>query len=142
MIEAAVEDLAVKRSIVAALDPVVPPEAIVATNTSALSVAAIAAGSSRPGRILGLHFFNPAPLMALVEVIAAPTTDPDVADRAAARMTAWGEVRAADTPGFIVNRVNRPFTIEALRMLEAGDAGVAATDEALRAAGFPWVPTS
>jgi 3-hydroxybutyryl-CoA dehydrogenase len=142
VIEAAVEDLAVKRSIVAALDPVVPPEAIVATNTSALSVAAIAAGSRRPGRVLGLHFYNPAPLMALVEVVAAPTTDPDVADRAAARMTAWGKtpVRAADSPGFIVNRVNRPFTIEALRMLEAGDAGVVATDDALRAAGFPMGP--
>ena len=77
------------------------PDAIVATNTSALSVAAIAAGSARPERVLGLHFFNPAPLMALVEVVAAPTTDPAVADRAAALMTAWGKtpVRAADTPG-------------------------------------------
>ena len=80
--------------------------------------------------------------MALVEVVAAPTTDPAVADRAAALMTAWGKtpVRAADTPGFIVNRVNRPFTIEALRMLEAGDAGVEAVDGAMRAAGFPMGP--
>jgi 3-hydroxybutyryl-CoA dehydrogenase len=142
VIEAAVEDLAVKRAIVAGLDRVLAPDAIVATNTSALSVAAIAAGSARPGRVLGLHFFNPAPLMALVEVVAAPTTDPAVADRAAALMTTWGKtpVRAADTPGFIVNRVNRPFTIEALRMLEAGDAGVDAIDGAMRAAGFPMGP--
>ena len=80
--------------------------------------------------------------MALVEVVAAPATDPAVADRAAALMTAWGKtpVRAADTPGFIVNRVNRPFTIEALRMLETGDAGVEAIDGAMRAAGFPMGP--
>jgi 3-hydroxybutyryl-CoA dehydrogenase len=142
VIEAAVEDLAVKRAVVAALDRVLAPEAIVATNTSALSVAAIADGSARPGRVLGLHFFNPAPLMALVEVVAAPATDPAVADRAAALVTAWGKtpVRAADTPGFIVNRVNRPFTIEALRMLEAGDAGVEAIDDAMRAARFPMGP--
>jgi 3-hydroxybutyryl-CoA dehydrogenase len=142
VIEAAVEDLAVKRAIVEALDRVLTPDAIVATNTSALSVAAIAAGSARPQRVLGLHFFNPAPLMALVEVVAAPTTDPAVADRAAALVTTWGKtpVRAADMPGFIVNRVNRPFTIEALRMLEAGDAGVEAVDGAMRAAGFPMGP--
>ncbi len=142
VIEAAAEDLAVKRGILAALDRVLAPGAIVATNTSALSVAAIASGSARPDRVLGLHFFNPAPLMALVEVVAAPTTDPAVADRAAALMTAWGKtpVRAADTPGFIVNRVNRPFTIEALRMLEAGDAGVEVIDDAMRAAGFPMGP--
>ena len=142
VIEAAIEDLAVKRGIVAGLDGVLAPDAIVATNTSALSVAAIAAGFARPERGLGLHFFNPAPLMALVDVVAAPTTDPTVADRAAALMTAWGKtpVRAADTPGFIVNRVNRPFTIEALRMLETDDAGVEAVDGAMRAAGFPMGP--
>ena len=80
--------------------------------------------------------------MALVEVVAAPTTDPAVADRAAARMTAWGKtpVRAADTPGFIVNRVNRPFTIQALRMLEDRVAGIESIDDAMRAAGFPMGP--
>jgi 3-hydroxybutyryl-CoA dehydrogenase len=142
VIEAAIEDLAIKRGIVAALDGVLAPDAIVATNTSALSVAEIAAGSTRPARVVGLHFFNPAPLMALVEVVAAPTTDPAVAERAANLMTAWGKtaVRAADTPGFIVNRVNRPFTIEALRMLEAGVAGVEAIDDAMRTAGFPMGP--
>jgi 3-hydroxybutyryl-CoA dehydrogenase len=142
VIEAAVEDLAVKVGIVAALDPLLAPDAIVATNTSALSVAAIAAGSMMPERVIGLHFFNPAPLMALVEVVAAPATDPVVVDRAVALMTAWGKspVRVADTPGFIVNRVNRPFTIEALRMLEAGDAGVEAIDGAMRRAGFPLGP--
>ena len=142
VIEAAIEDLAVKRGIVAGLDGVLAPDAIVATNTSALSVATIAEGSARPDRVLGLHFFNPAPLMALVEVVVAPTTELEVADRAAALMTAWGKtpVRAADTPGFIVNRVNQPFTIEALRMLEAGDAGAEGIDGAMRAAGFPMGP--
>jgi 3-hydroxybutyryl-CoA dehydrogenase len=92
--------------------------------------------------VVGLHFFNPAPVMRLVEVVAAPGTDPAVADRAAALVASWGRqpVRSADSPGFIVNRVNRPFTIEALRMLEAGDATVAAIDGAMKVDGFPMGP--
>jgi len=141
-IEAALEDLELKREIFRALDAAADPDAILATNTSALSVGAIAEVVQFPGRVVGLHFFNPAPVMALVEVVLGPATDPAVADRAVALVESWGKtaVRCADTPGFVVNRVNRPFTIEALRMLEAGEASVAAIDDAMRAAGYPMGP--
>jgi len=142
VIEAALESLELKRTIFAALDAAAPPTTILATNTSALSIASIAAATTRPERVIGLHFFNPAPVMALVEVVAGPATDSDVVDAAVALVARWGKtpVRSADAPGFIVNRVNRPFTIEALRMLEANDATVEEIDEALRAAGFPMGP--
>jgi len=141
-IEAALEDLELKREIFRALDAAADPEAILATNTSALSVGAIADVIRFPGRVVGLHFFNPAPVMALVEVVLGPATDPAVADRATALVEGWGKtaVRCTDSPGFIVNRVNRPFTIEALRMLEAGEASVEAVDRAMRAAGYPMGP--
>ena len=140
-IEAALEDLELKRDIFSALDAA-SPDAILATNTSALSVDAIADATARPERVVGLHFFNPAPVMRLVEVVSGPRTDPDVADRAAALVTSWGKtaVRSADSPGFIVNRVNRPFTIEALRMLEAREASVEEIDGAIRGLGFPMGP--
>jgi 3-hydroxybutyryl-CoA dehydrogenase len=140
-IEAAIEDLELKRDIFRALD-VAAPDAILATNTSALSVAAIAEGTARPGRVVGLHFFNPAPVMPLVEVVVAPGTDQRIKVRAAALVQGWGKtaVLSKDSPGFIVNRVNRPFTLEALAMLERGEAGVVAIDEAVRAAGYPMGP--
>jgi 3-hydroxybutyryl-CoA dehydrogenase len=142
VLEAALEDLALKRIIFRTLDGATPPETILATNTSALSIAAIAEATDRPERVIGLHFFNPAPLMPLVEVVSAPDTDAAVADRAAALVEGWGKtaVRTADTPGFIVNRVNRPFTLEALALLADGAAGVEAIDAALRAEGFPMGP--
>lgn len=142
VIEAALESLELKRTIFAALDAAAPTSTILATNTSALSIASIAAATTRPERVIGLHFFNPAPVMALVEVVAGPGTDPGVIDTAVALVERWGKtaVRSTDAPGFIVNRVNRPFTIEALRMLEAGDATVEEIDGALRAAGFPMGP--
>jgi len=142
VIEAAIEVLDLKRDIFRALDDAAGADAILATNTSALSVASIAEAATRPDRILGLHFFNPAPVMPLVEVVAATTTAPSVAERAAAIVTGWGKtpVMSADSPGFIVNRVNRPFTIEALRILESGAAAITAIDDALRAAGFPMGP--
>ena len=142
VIEAVLEDLAAKRAILRALDAETWSEAILATNTSALSVEAIARATAQPARVLGLHFFNPAPVMPLVEVIVAPSTDPAVAERATRLMIAWGKVtvRCADTPGFIVNRVNRPFTLEALAMLAAGDASVGSIDAAVRAAGYPMGP--
>ena len=141
-IEAAIEDLDLKRTIFGALDREAPSEAILATNTSALSVADIAAATNRPDHVLGLHFFNPAPLMPLVEVVRAPGTDADSIKRASALMERWGKtpVVVADAPGFIVNRVNRPFTIEALRMLEAGEAGISDIVVAMRAAGYPMGP--
>ncbi len=143
VVEAALEDLALKRRIFATLDSIAPPVTILATNTSALAVASIADGAGRhPGRVVGLHFFNPAPVMNLVEVVAPPGADPVAVARATTIVEAWGKtpVRTADTPGFIVNRVNRPFTLEALGMLEAGIGSVEAIDAALRADGYPMGP--
>ena len=142
VVEAALEDLSVKQSLFEALDRAARPEAILATNTSALAIGAIAAATSLPGRVLGLHFFNPPPVMALVEVVAAPTTDGTVARTAMATMAAWGKtpIRCADTPGFIVNRVNRPFTLEALRAVEAGAGPIRAIDDAVRGLGYRMGP--
>ncbi len=143
VIEAIVEDLETKRDLFAELDSAAPPNTILATNTSALSVTAIAEGAlMHPERVLGLHFFNPAPVMLLVEVVAGDRTDSTVLEQATGIVTTWGKtpVLSADTPGFIVNRVNRPFTIEALRVLEAGEARVAEIDAAVRADGFSMGP--
>ena len=142
IVEAALEDLALKRTIFRTLDAAAPPETILATNTSALSIAAIAEATDRPDRVIGMHFFNPAPVMPLVEIVTAPETDPSIASAATALVERWGKtaVRCADTPGFVVNRVNRPYTIEALRLLEGGAASVEAIDGAMRAADFPMGP--
>ena len=142
VIEAALENLDLKRTIFGTLDSVADPTAVLATNTSALPIAAIAAATTHPARVVGLHFFNPAPVMRLVEVVPGPATDAGTVERATALVASWGRtpVTSADRPGFIVNRVNRPFTIEALRILEAGEASVAQIDEAIREAGFPLGP--
>ena len=143
VIEAALEDLALKQTIFRALDASAPGDTILATNTSALSITAIAeAAAALPERVLGLHFFNPVPLMALVEVVAGRRTAKAVVERASEFVRSWGKtpVRSADTPGFIVNRVNRPFTIEALRILEEGAADIESIDGAMRDAGFPMGP--
>jgi 3-hydroxybutyryl-CoA dehydrogenase len=142
VIEAALESLELKQTIFRALDAVADPATILATNTSALSIASIAAATTHPERVLGLHFFNPAPLMALVEVVAGPATDPALVSAAETLVTSWGKtaVRSTDSPGFIVNRVNRPYTLQALRLLEAGSASIEAIDEALRDDGFPLGP--
>ncbi|MEO5939571.1 MAG: 3-hydroxyacyl-CoA dehydrogenase NAD-binding domain-containing protein [Candidatus Limnocylindrales bacterium] len=142
VIEAALESVALKEVIFRALDAIAAPSTILATNTSALSIASIAAATRHPERVVGLHFFNPAPVMALVEVVAGPATDPAIAAAAADLVTSWGKtaVRSADSPGFIVNRVNRPFTLRALRLLETGLATVEAIDDAIRGAGFPLGP--
>jgi 3-hydroxybutyryl-CoA dehydrogenase len=142
IIEAVLEDLAAKRALFRALDAATWSEVILATNTSALSVGAIAHATVQPQRVVGLHFFNPAPVMPLVEVVIGPWTDPAVAERCLVAMTSWGKVpvRCADTPGFIVNRVNRPFTLEALAILVAGRGSVAAIDTAMRSAGYPMGP--
>ncbi|MDP9483411.1 MAG: 3-hydroxyacyl-CoA dehydrogenase NAD-binding domain-containing protein [Chloroflexota bacterium] len=142
VIEAVLEDLALKRSIFTVLDAAARPGSILATNTSALSVAAIAGATLHPARVIGLHFFNPAPVMALVEVVAPSSADPGVVRAATELVEAWGKttVRTADSPGFIVNRVNRPFTLEALALLEAGIGSVESIDAAVRAAGYPMGP--
>lgn len=142
VIEAALEDLGLKREIFRALDAGAPADTILASNTSALSIGDIASVTAHPERILGLHFFNPVPRMALVEVVPGPATAPDVVSRAEDLVRSWDKtpIRSADTPGFIVNRVNRPFTIQALRMLEADEASVEAIDQAMRDAEFPLGP--
>ncbi len=142
VIEAAPEDLDLKRDLFGRLDAVADPETILATNTSALSVARIAGAASRPERVLGMHFFNPVPLMALVEVIVGPLTDAAAADSVAllARRLGKTPVVAADTPGFIVNRVQRAYYLEAFRIYEAGLAAPDAIDEALRGIGFRMGP--
>ena len=142
VIEAALEDLPTKQAIFRELDDAAHPSAILTTNTSALSIAAIGAETRRPQRVAGLHFFNPAPVMRLVEVVGAPGTSTGVLDRLVLLMEGWGRtpVRSADAPGFIVNRVNRGFTLEPLAALEAGEASVAAIDRAARDEGYPMGP--
>lgn len=142
VIEAAIEDLELKRTIFRALDSAAGPEVLLATNTSALSVSSIAEGAARPERVLGMHFFNPAPVMALVEVVAAEATSRGAIETAMSFAQRLGKTAVAcrDAPGFIVNRVNRPFTLEALRMVERGESSVEAIDRAMEAAGYPMGP--
>ena len=137
VIEAVVEDLGVKRSLFADLEQVCPIEAILASNMSSLSISDVAADLHRPGRVAGLHFFNPAPVLPLVEVIAGEHSDPKVLDVLVATAQAWGKtpVRAASTPGFIVNRVARPFYGEAFRLLESGILDAATIDAMLHESG-------
>ncbi|HET6650535.1 MAG TPA: 3-hydroxyacyl-CoA dehydrogenase NAD-binding domain-containing protein [Candidatus Limnocylindria bacterium] len=142
VVEAIPEDIELKRDAFRRLDAVASAESILATNTSSLSVARIAAATGDPGRVVGMHFFNPVPLMALVEVIAGPMTRPEVIDSVAllARRLAKTPVVAADTPGFIVNRVARPYYLEAFRIVGEGAASVEAVDDAMRGIGFKMGP--
>ncbi|MFE5618704.1 3-hydroxyacyl-CoA dehydrogenase [Streptomyces sp. NPDC056524] len=137
VVEAIVELLPVKRELFAELERIVGDDTLLATNTSSLSVTAIAGGLRLPGRFVGLHFFNPAPLLPLVEVVSGFATDASAATRAYETAKAWGKtpVRCADTPGFIVNRIARPFYAEALRVYEEGVADPATIDAALRECG-------
>ena len=137
VVEAIVEDLDVKRKLFAELEDLVAPGCILATNTSSISVTAIAAQLKRPERLVGMHFFNPVPLMALVEVISGVATDKSVADTVYATAEAWGKnpVHAKSTPGFIVNRVARPYYAEALRLLQEQAADAATLDAVMRDCG-------
>jgi 3-hydroxybutyryl-CoA dehydrogenase len=137
VIEAIVEDLAAKRALFTALEGVVGGPCVLATNTSSLSVAAIAGGCRDASRVVGIHFFNPAPVMPLVEIVPAITTDAAVAQAVRALVDGWGKVTvvATDTPGFIVNRVARPFYGESLRILEEHVADTATIDWAMRELG-------
>jgi 3-hydroxybutyryl-CoA dehydrogenase len=137
VVEAIVERLDVKRDSFSRLERSVADDCVLATNTSSLSIAAIGAATTHADRVVGMHFFNPAPLMALVEIVPAITTAPAIAERTRALAAAWGKttVVATDTPGFIVNRVARPFYGEALRILEEGLTDVATIDWALRDVG-------
>jgi 3-hydroxybutyryl-CoA dehydrogenase len=120
VIEAIVENLEAKRALFSELESVVADDAILASNTSSLSPTALAAGLRQPGRLVGLHFFNPVPAMQLVEVISGLATEPAIADAAAELAAEWGKtvVRSTATPGFIVNRIARPFYAEAWRVYE------------------------
>lgn len=137
VVEAVIEDLEVKRTVFHQLDSVTNNDCILATNTSSLSVASIASATAHPERVLGLHFFNPAPLMPLVEVVPALTSSNQFVDAAFELVQNWGKIAvlAKDTPGFIVNRVARPFYGEALKMLEEGMANVATIDWAMKELG-------
>ncbi len=136
-IEAIIENLAIKQKVFSELETYVADDCIIASNTSSLSIASIAASLQKPERCVGIHFFNPAPLMKLVEVIPAIQTSQDILDKATQTITDWKKVVAVakDTPGFIVNRVARPFYGEALRIYEEGVADFATIDWALKSLG-------
>lgn len=137
VIEAIVENLEVKRKLFEELETIVAPNCILASNTSSLSMASIAASVKTSGRVVGIHFFNPAPLMALVEVIPAVQTRTDVLELAVNTIQSWKKTVAVakDTPGFIVNRVARPFYSEALRIYEEGIADFSTIDHAMKSLG-------
>jgi 3-hydroxybutyryl-CoA dehydrogenase len=143
VIEAIVEDLAAKQALFAKLEDIVGDDCLLASNTSSLSVTAIAKGCRRPGRVGGFHFFNPVPLMKVVEVIDGILTEPWVGEALTKVAVRVGHqpVRAADTPGFIVNHAGRGFGTEALRILQEGVAPFDEVDRILRdAAGFRMGP--
>lgn len=141
-IEAIVENLDIKKKVFQELESYVSDDCIIASNTSSLSIASIAASLEKPERCIGIHFFNPAPLMKLVEVIPAVQTAQDVTDTCVTTIENWKKVVAVakDTPGFIVNRVARPFYSESLRIYEEGIASFATIDYALKALGFKMGP--
>ncbi|MFE9645238.1 3-hydroxyacyl-CoA dehydrogenase [Streptomyces sp. NPDC006365] len=137
VVEAVLERLDVKQQLLRELEEIVTHDCLLATNTSSLSVTAIGAALRNPGRFVGLHFFNPAPLLPLVEVVSGFATDVTSATRAYETARAWGKtpVACADTPGFIVNRIARPFYAEAFAVYEAQAADPATVDAVLRESG-------
>jgi 3-hydroxyacyl-CoA dehydrogenase len=143
VIEAVLEELELKREVFAELDRVCRPDAILATNTSALSVAEIAEATTRPERVVGAHFFNPAPVLPLVEIVRAPASSPDAVQAA----YAWAEragkqpVTCNDTPGFIVNRILIPLLNDCVRVLDEAGVEPADLDKAMTSgAGWPLGP--
>ncbi|NCT84332.1 MAG: 3-hydroxyacyl-CoA dehydrogenase [Comamonadaceae bacterium] len=142
VVEAIVENLEIKRALFAELEALLPAEAVIATNTSSISVTALARGMQHPGRLVGMHFFNPVPLMKLVEVVSGLGTDPAVAQAVFELAGRWGKtaVHARSTPGFIVNRIARPYYAEALLLLQERAAAPELIDACLRAAGFRMGP--
>ncbi len=143
VIEAIVEKLEAKKAVFTEVEKVVGAHCIIASNTSSLSITSIAAACNIPSRVMGLHFFNPAPLMALVEVVPAIQTDANLVHQAKELMETWGKtaVLAKDTPGFIVNRLARPFYSEAIRIYEEGIASMETIDWAMtNIGGFKMGP--
>ncbi|HIA10529.1 MAG TPA: 3-hydroxybutyryl-CoA dehydrogenase [Flavobacteriales bacterium] len=137
IIEAIVENLQIKKNVFEEIESVVSDTCIIASNTSSLSIASIAAACKNPQRVMGIHFFNPAPLMPLVEIISAVQTDPQLTANMKKTIESWGKVpvSAQDTPGFIVNRIARPFYGEAIRILEEDLANVPTIDWAMKELG-------
>ncbi len=143
VIEAIVEDRDIKAGLFQTLEALCADDCILATNTSSISVTAISAGMARPERLVGMHFFNPAPIMKLVEVISGLATDPGIVELIYQTAMSWGKVavHARSTPGFIVNRVARPFYAEGLRIVEEGGATAAEVDACLKSStGFRMGP--
>lgn len=137
IIEAIIENLDVKKDVFSSIESLVSKDCILASNTSSLSIASIASACERSERVLGIHFFNPAPLMPLVEIIPAIQTADEITDEARNIIDCWKKITvlAKDTPGFIVNRVARPFYGEAIRILEEGIADVATIDWVMKEIG-------
>jgi 3-hydroxybutyryl-CoA dehydrogenase len=137
VIEAIVENLEVKQKVFSLLESIVKADCVLATNTSSFSIASIASASQTPSRIIGIHFFNPAPLMPLVEIIPGILTDNEVTRKCRELIASWGKtvVTAKDTPGFIVNRVARSFYGESIRIYEEGIADIPTIDWALKTFG-------
>jgi 3-hydroxybutyryl-CoA dehydrogenase len=137
VIEAAPESLAIKRELFGRLSEIVAPGAVLASNTSSIPITAIAAGATRPERVVGMHFFNPAPLMRLLEIVAGEDSGEPALATARALGTAMGKqtIDASDGPGFLVNRVNRPFSLEALRLVSERIATVEQVDRICRLGG-------
>ena len=142
VVEVIVENLAAKQALMRDLEAVVSPQAVLASNTSSISITAIANGLQHPQRLVGMHFFNPVPLMKLVEVVAGAETDAGVADAVFELAKLWGKtpVHAKSTPGFIVNRIARPYYAEALALLQEQAASPSAIDAMARSAGFRMGP--
>jgi len=137
VIEAIIEDLSIKQKVFGELEGIVGADCVLASNTSSLSMASIAASCMNSERVIGIHFFNPAPLMPLVEIIPAITTSDEVTTDSRQLIDDWGKktVLAKDTPGFIVNRVARPFYGEAIRIYEEGVADYVTIDHAMKSVG-------
>ncbi|MEO5685981.1 MAG: 3-hydroxyacyl-CoA dehydrogenase [Burkholderiaceae bacterium] len=142
VIEAIVENLGVKQALMRDLEAIVSHDCVLASNTSSLSITAVARGLELPGRVVGMHFFNPVPLMRLVEVVSGLATEPAVADAIHLLARDWGKtaVHAKSTPGFIVNRIARPFYAETLALLQEQAATPAVLDACVRGAGFRMGP--
>lgn len=142
VIEAVVERLDIKRDLLFQLEKIVGKQTVLATNTSSLSVTSIASSTNHPERVLGLHFFNPAPVMPLVEVVSGMRTDLETVQRAVQFVRTLGKdpVKVADSPGFLVNRIARPFHLEGYRLVGDHVADRAQVDRILRSAGFKMGP--
>jgi len=143
IVEAIIEQLPVKRELFGALDKLCPPHTIFASNTSSLTITEIAAATKRPQRFVGLHFFNPVPVMKLVEVVKTISTDPAVYDEMVAFGAKLGKtpVRAGDSGGFIVNRLLVPYLLDAIRALEEGVGSVVDIDNSMKlGCGYPMGP--